>query len=206
MRTELDIYYKESGKKPRGFTLFQRLYARHINRLIKRADIGSEQWIELQNKLANRSASTFDCSLREQFYKHSCKSCGSDICVLPNVRICYAKNITLGDRVYINTNTLIVAKAEISIGNDVLIGPNTIINSGMHNYKDAHTAIGKQGHTHKPIIIEDDVWIGANVVIMPGVVLGKGCVVGANSFVNKSVEQYAVVAGSPAKKISARIK
>ena len=123
---------------------------------------------------------------------------------MPYTIMSYTKNISFGDGVFINSHCVIVAKAPITIGNNVLIAPNVIINSGMHNYKKPELLIKEQGHKHSPIVIEDDVWIGANTVIMKGVTLGMGCVVGANSFVNKSIEPYMVVAGCPARVIARR--
>ena len=64
--------------------------------------------------------------------------------------------------------------------------------------------IMNQGFDHKPIIIEHDVWIGAHSIILPGVKLGKGCVIGANSVVTRDTEEYSINVGSPAKLISYR--
>ena len=204
MRTEIEYYYKTTGKKIRKRSLAQRIKFHNLARRIKKIDVGSEDWIELQRKLSLLSCSTFDCEMRELFYKHSCKSVGKDLCVMPDVIFKYADKISIGDYVYFNYRCLVVAKADITIGNHVLIGPNVIINSGMHNYKDKNKSIREQGHKSGEIVIEDDVWIGANCIIMPGITLGKGSVIGANSFVNKDVEPYTVVAGSPIKILSTR--
>ncbi|SJZ99176.1 maltose O-acetyltransferase [Sediminibacterium ginsengisoli] len=84
----------------------------------------------------------------------------------------------------------------IKIGNRVMIGSHTAISTITHDYSQEimyDTVIAK------PVIIEDDVWIGSHAVIMPGVTLGKGCVIGAGSVVTKDVPPGAIVTGVPAK-------
>lgn len=92
----------------------------------------------------------------------------------------------------------------LSIGKNVLIGPHVIIHSSNHNYSDIFTPIKQQGHTYKPVRIEDDVWIGANTVILAGVTLHRGCIVGAGSVVNHDVPEYCVAVGNPCHVIKIR--
>lgn len=94
----------------------------------------------------------------------------------------------------------------LSIGRNVLIGPHVCIHTTNHNYSDRSTLIRLQGSTPEPVIIEDDVWVGANSVILPGVRFGKGCVVGAGSVVTKSVPSYCIAVGNPARVIKERGK
>ena len=70
-----------------------------------------------------------------------------------------------------------------------------------HNYQDAEKLIDEQGVSTQPVTIEDDVWIGANSVILPGVILGKHSVVAAGSVVSRSIPAYSICAGCPAKVI-----
>ena len=204
MRTEIAYYYNTSGKKTHKRNLAEKIRFRIVYNKLKKIDVGSEEWIELQYQLSALSSSTFHCELRELFYKHSCASCGDVLCVMPYSVMSYASNISIGERVYINSFSMLVAKEKITIGNNVLIGPHVIINSGMHNYSNADVDINKQGHSAAPIVIENDVWIGANAIILPGVTIGKGAVIGANSLVNKDVASFTVVGGSPAKIIKNR--
>ena len=92
------------------------------------------------------------------------------------------------------------------IGNKVILGPNVTIMGGDHNYRwvGKYMYDVKEGGTDLPVVIQDDVWIGADVVILKGVMLGKGSIVGAGSVVTKNVPCYAVVAGNPAKIIKMR--
>ena len=92
----------------------------------------------------------------------------------------------------------------VEIGKYVQVGPNTVIHSANHNFDDIDLPICKQGHTPKKVKIEDDVWIAAGCIILPGVTIGKGAVIAAGAVVTKDVEPYSVVAGAPAKKIKDR--
>jgi serine acetyltransferase len=113
--------------------------------------------------------------------------------------------IRIGDYNSYNSNVFIGASGgKIIIGNNVLIGPNSVLRSSDHKF-DKDQLIKNQGHVSGKIIIEDDVWIGANVVILKNVIIRKGSVIGAGSVVTKSTEEYSINVGVPAKKISERI-
>ena len=109
--------------------------------------------------------------------------------------------INLGNRVSLNSNVLIDASqnGQIDLGNDVLIGPNVVLRASNHRYESKSIPIIQQGHSGGKIVIEDDVWIGANVVILPNVLVGKGAVIGAGAVVNRDIPPYALAGGVPAK-------
>ena len=93
----------------------------------------------------------------------------------------------------------------IKIGRDVMIAPHCVIAAGNYNFKQIEKPMVKaKSFTKGPIIIEDDVWIGANCTVTDGVKIGTGAVIGANSVVNKDVKPYDIVAGNPIKVISNR--
>jgi len=121
-----------------------------------------------------------------------------------NVRIKHKDKLTLGLNVCINDDVWINAVGGVTIGNNVLIGPKVVIHSANHKFSDSERPISEQGHTLKPVTIEDDVWIGASSVILAGVTIGKGAVVGAGSVVTKDIEAYMVVVGNPTYVISKR--
>lgn len=116
--------------------------------------------------------------------------------------------ISIGERVSVSTGAIINAgcMGKIEIGNDCLIGPNVVIRASNHKYAERHTPINKQGHTGGHIIIEDDVWLGANCVILPDVIIEKGAIVAAGAVVTDPVKPYTLVGGVPAKVIKENIR
>ena len=92
----------------------------------------------------------------------------------------------------------------MQIGNFVMIGPNCSFLSVDHDFHDWKKPMLFQKVLMKPIKIEDDVWIGANVTVLGGVTIGRGAVVGAGAVVTKDVPGYAIAAGVPAKVIRYR--
>ena len=114
--------------------------------------------------------------------------------------------LEIGSRTYIGEmNNIRVAGGFIKIGNDCLISQLNTIVSSNHLF-DKSKLINEQSwsSTNNYVIIEDDVWIGASSVILPGVTIHKGAVIAAGSIVTKNVPAYAVVAGNPAKIIKYR--
>lgn len=114
-------------------------------------------------------------------------------------------NIFIGENVYINYNCTILDGVKVSIGNNVLIAPNVSITATTHPIDPDERRRDKINKANvsikKPVVIEDDVWIGMNAVILPGVTIRKGTIVGAGAVVTKSTGEYEIVAGVPAKKI-----
>ncbi len=93
---------------------------------------------------------------------------------------------------------------ESQSGNDVLIGPGTYVWSQNHRFDRVELAIREQGVERAAVDIEDDVWIAARCVILPGVRIAKGTVVAAGAVVTRSTEPYTIVAGVPARMIGKR--
>ncbi|EAQ84627.1 hypothetical protein CHGG_08641 [Chaetomium globosum CBS 148.51] len=107
----------------------------------------------------------------------------------------YGYNIQIGNNVSIGRNCLINDVCEVNIGNNVIISPNVCIYTGTCSTNPRYRK-GNQGTQYgKPVIIEDDVWIAANVVILPGVRIGKGSTVGAGSVVTRDVATWSVYMG-----------
>ncbi|MCX5695211.1 MAG: acyltransferase [Candidatus Omnitrophica bacterium] len=114
-------------------------------------------------------------------------------------------DIRIGENTYINSGTVIYSGNGISIGKNVLIASNCSLAPTNHAIKKDKNIIAQRFMPSRGgIIIEDDVWIGANTVILDGAILRKGCVVGAHSLVNKELEGYSINVGSPTKKIGYR--
>ena len=106
-------------------------------------------------------------------------------------------DLTIGDYTRIGLRNTIIGP--INIGNHVNLAQNVTVTGLNHNYQDAEKMIDEQGVSTLPVVIEDDVWVGANSVILPGVTLGKHCVVAAGSVVSHSVPPYSICAGCPAR-------
>ncbi len=113
-------------------------------------------------------------------------------------------NIFINDNVFIGRGTIIDSNLSVKIGKDVLIAPYCFITDTEHKFQDTNKPIFSQDWHYKPVIIEDDVWIGAHVVITAGVSIGSGSIVAANSTVTRDVPKNAIVGGSPAKIIRER--
>jgi galactoside O-acetyltransferase len=95
---------------------------------------------------------------------------------------------------------------EIRIGRDCLIGPNVVMRTTNHRYERTDIPMYMQGHDAGSIVIEDNVWIGANVILLPNITIGSGAIVGAGSVVTKSVPTMTIAAGVPARIIKSRIQ
>lgn len=127
---------------------------------------------------------------------------GNNTVIQSGFRFGLNKPLTIGDNCDINENVYVQSAV---IGNNVLIAQNVVILAITHNFRDKHMIIRHQGNTEaKTVIVEDDVWIGRNVIVLPGIVLGKGSVIGAGAVVTKNVSPYTIVGGVPAKVIGER--
>lgn len=119
-----------------------------------------------------------------------------------NVYLSNANGISIGYNCRINENVFI---QQAVIGNNVLIAPDVAILSVSHNHENLEIPIVDQGDTEpNPPIIKDGVWLGRNVVVMPGITIGEGAIVGAGAIVTKNVAPFTVVGGVPAKMIKSR--
>ncbi len=126
-----------------------------------------------------------------------CASVGSNVRLRMPLTIYHPELLSIGADVDIGEYTLIRAKGNVKIGSRVLVASHAMINSSTHP-----NSLPRYGVTvESPIIIGDDVWIGAGAAILPGVSVGDGSIVGAGAVVTKDVEPYTVVAGVPARPI-----
>lgn len=139
--------------------------------------------------------------IRNFFAKKILKKAGKNINIESGA--VFNPNIELGNNSGIGIMCEIIGKAKI--GNNVLMGPEVIFYSQNHAFRRKDKLIIEQGYEEeKGIIIEDDVWIGRRVIILPGVTVKKGTVIGAGAIVTKSFPEYSIIAGNPAKVIGSR--
>lgn len=115
-------------------------------------------------------------------------------------------DVILGKRCYINSGCVLYSGNGIKVGNNVLIASNCTLAPVNHSYRDRSCLILEQGFavSRGGILIEDDVWIGANCVLLDGAILRRGCVVGAGSLVRGELPEYSICVGTPAKKVDER--
>ena len=127
---------------------------------------------------------------------------GNPAMIGDNVYIANATKIHFGTGCRINENTYF---EKVTIGNDVLIAPNVSILSRMHEFTATDIPMSMQGYKdEKEVFIGHDVWLGRNVVFMPGITIGNGAIIGAGSVVTNNVDRFAIVGGVPAKLIKYR--
>lgn len=107
--------------------------------------------------------------------------------------------IIIGNNCHFNYGCYICGSGGLTIGNDCLFGPGVKIIPMNHNFEDLNTKIIDQGHTMNPIVIEDNVWIGAGAIILPNVRIKSGAVIAAGSVVTKDVQVNEIVSGIPAR-------
>lgn len=131
---------------------------------------------------------------------------GKNVRIDRGVRILAANQseITIGEGTRIGLYTVFNGGDSITVGEKTLISGFVYLQTSMHGFKDRNLSVQEQGYDHLPVVLEEDVWLGTHVVILPGVRLEKGVVVGSNAVVTKSVEAYKVVGGIPAKELKER--
>lgn len=115
-------------------------------------------------------------------------------------------DLIIGSRTVINSGCVLYTGNGITIGNDVAIAANCTIAPVNHEYSQRNMVIRKQGFRNSKggIVIEDDVWIGANCVILDGAILRRGCVIGAGAVIRGEISEYTVNVGQPLKVIGMR--
>ncbi|GLY02812.1 MULTISPECIES: sugar O-acetyltransferase [Actinoplanes] len=138
-----------------------------------------------------------DTGERQRLLREWLGAVGERVWVEPPMQVSYGKNVFLGDDVFINVNLVLVDDVPVTIGDRVMIAPNVTITVTGHP---VHPDLRRDGSQFSdPVRIEDDVWIGANAVILPGVTIGAGSVVAAGAVVTGNVPPGVVVAGVPAR-------
>ena len=124
------------------------------------------------------------------------KKCGKNLRIDDGVIITYPETVSVGNNVTINKRALIQCHPSVSIqiGNNVVMSYDSMILTGVHPLE-----LSPKHHIRKNVVVEDNARILAKVIVTSGVVLGRGCIIGAGSVVRNNIPPYAVVAGNPAK-------
>ena len=135
--------------------------------------------------------------------KYIFSECGSNVNVEKGALFGNGDNIRIKNNSGIGINCRL--SGEIYIGSNVMMGPEVIIMTRNHRFDNIYLPMCAQGYSdERSVVINDDVWIGTRVIILPGVVINKGAIIGAGSIVTKSIPDYAIVGGNPARIIRYR--
>ena len=129
---------------------------------------------------------------------------GSHSALFDDVILSGVGEIHIGDRSTIGHNSVLVSRDRIQIGSDCMLAAFCYVLDVDHEFADPEKPIPQQGLRIKPVIVGNDVWVGAGTFILRGVTIGDGAVVAANSVVTEDVPPYTVVAGCPARVIKQR--
>jgi maltose O-acetyltransferase len=152
----------------------------------------------LKTNLYNSSFAE-DKSRREAILATILNKIGRNVHFEPVFRCEFGTNISLGDNFYANYDCLMLDAHDIVIGNNVLLGPRVSLFTANHAIDSAERIEG--GCYARPIHIEDNVWLGGNVTVLPGVTIGANAIIGAGSVVTRSVPPNVIAAGNPCRVI-----
>lgn len=151
--------------------------------------------------LPSRSGGNVGVVLRVFAVRRLFKSVGQNVNIASGVVFGRGARISIGTASGIGEGSRIVCMHDVNIGDDVMIGPEVLILTGGHAFDDPTIRLIDQKVVTAPVTIEDDVWIGARAILLPGVTVRRGSVVAAGSVVTKDVPSGSVVGGNPAKLI-----
>ena len=168
----------------------------------------------LEIPIVKYPASKISNKIRDFYYKRKLHI-GNNPLILNNFDIRSIDLIEIGNDVQINKNVTIDAKGSLGIyiGNKVSIAPGCYIRSANHSFSKDGIAIQDQGWDYKKIqfknkeysiVIEDDVWIGANSIILSGAHIGKGSVLNAGTVVSSTIPENSVIVGNPGRVVKKR--
>lgn len=154
--------------------------------------------IRLQNEY--NATGPFDGERRKELLKEMLGACGEGCHLEPPFYANWGgRHVYLKDRVYANFGLTCVDDADIRIGNNVMFGPHVVLTTANHTI-DPQLRLGGYQYA-RDIVIEDNVWIGANVTVLPGVHIGQNSVIGAGSVVTKDIPENTVAMGIPCRPV-----
>lgn len=142
--------------------------------------------------------------LRTWLYKGLGVRMGKNVTIHFRTEIRSPERLTLGDGTIIGDNAILDARRGLTMGRNVNLSSNVSIYTLQHDHRDSNFGCPTEDKVKFSVEIDDRVWLGSNVIVLPGVHIGEGAVCCAGCVVTKDVEPYAVVAGIPAKKVSER--
>jgi galactoside O-acetyltransferase len=157
-----------------------------------------EKCVQRVNRYNRTNATPLGFWKRNRLLKKMFASIGEDCYIEPPFHANFgAIHVHLGDHVYANFNLTLVDDGQIFIGDNTMIGPNVTLCTAAHPIL---PEIRKTCYQYNlPVHIGKNCWLGAGVIVLPGVTIGEGCVIGAGSVVNKDIPPHVIAVGVPAK-------
>ena len=141
--------------------------------------------------------------IRAALARRMLDACGRGVNVEHGAWFGSGRGIELGDRSDLGMDCLVIGP--LRVGRDVMMGPRCVILASRHATGRTDVPMNQQGFLpDRAVVIEDDVWLGANVTVLPGRVIGTGSIVGAGSVVTRDVPPWSVVGGNPARVLGTR--
>ena len=122
-----------------------------------------------------------------------------NLCIVAPFWCDYGYNIHIGENFFANHNVVVLDCAKVTFGNNVFIAPNCVFSTAGHPLDVEQRNKGLE--YAYPITVEDNVWIGASVTVLPNVTIGSGSVIAAGSVVNRDIPKGVIAAGNPCKVI-----
>jgi len=159
-------------------------------------------WFWLLGKLPG----SFGIAVRARLLPRFFGACGDSQTFQMNMRVTNPRKLRIGRRCNFGQGVFITAGGGVTLGDYVGMGPESKIWSVNHRFDDPDTPWLEQGYEYKEVVIGDDVWIGANAFVMPGVEIGKGAIISAGTVLSKSVPAFSIVAGNPGRVVGWRKK
>ncbi len=175
------------------------------NMLAGRLYLPSDPDLLVARKRARRLCRAFNQTTEEQpqerdsILRELCASVGASPEIEPRFSCDYGFNISLGDRVFINFDCVLLDCNRITIGDRTLLGPGVHIYAATHPVESEVRAHGRE--LAQPVTIGSDVWIGGGAIVCPGVEIGTGAVIGAGSVVTTSIPPHCIAVGNPCRVI-----
>lgn len=150
------------------------------------------------------SSNKFAKQVRYQLCRHIFKECGKNVNIEKGAWFGTGKNIVIGDNSGIGINARILNNT--IIGKDVMMGPNFYILESTHLFDRIDIPMRKQGRVLQRacVVIEDDVWIGREVMVIGSKTIKKGSIIGARTLLTKNYPEYSIIGGNPSKLIRTR--
>lgn len=153
-----------------------------------------------------RAAFEFYNKIRLKRLLKNLKSNGVNNQINSSTLIFFPQRVSLGSYIYIGPKAEINGLGGLEIMDGVIIGPNLVLHSANHHFNNSKYIPYDETFDFKKVIINENVWIGGNVIITPGSNIGEGCIIGAGCVVSGSIPPLSIVVGNPCKVIRSRDK